>query len=461
MKLFRRANPTDQPESLTRTVLNLALPSVGEQILGTLVNIVNTMLVGHLGASALAAVGLSGTITMIGSTFFMAVATGTTALVAQSVGARDEIRANRVLEQSMLVALVLGLFSVLSVFPFRRQLLVLMGSQGESIEMGVSYMFYLSLSLPFLALLFVGNAALRGSGDTRTPMTVMAGVNLVNVLLSLVLIRGLGPFPELGVTGAGIAAATAQSMGALAVLMVLMRGNNKLHLRRFITRPNRVLLKQLLDIGLPAGGESALMRLSFIAYTRAISSLGTVAYAAYLIAQRVESLNTMPAFGFSVAATTLSGQAIGARDPDRARKSVFACIRVSVMMSLVWASLCAFAPQFMLGLFTNDSEVIALGMGPLRVVAIAQPLMSIAIGLAGGLRGAGDTRSAMVITGIGGWLLRVPVSILSVTVLGWGLTGVQVAMMLDWASRAVLLTWRFRPAQWKRSVDRALGRQAA
>ncbi len=433
---------------LRQQVLKLALPAASEQVLSVLVNMVNTALVGHLGASALTAVGLSGTITALASVFFGAVSTGGTALIAQAIGAKKPALANRVLGQALMVGAALGLLGASVLLPFARQSLSLMGAQGESGAMGVRYITCLALAVPFTALLMVGNAALRGSGDTRTPMTIMGAINLVNLALSYLLIRGVGPLPELGVTGAGIAAAVANVTGALAVLTILMRGRGVLRLARLVSRPDRAILAQLLRIGLPAGGESLLMQFAFMIYARSISSLGTASYAAYIVAQRIESFSTMPAFGFAAAATTLSGQALGARDPQRARRSVLEAVKIAVSFSLCVAVCTWTFPRALASLFTQDQSVINLAIPPLRVVGFAQPIMAIAFSLSGGLRGAGDTRSTMVITGIGAWLVRVPLAILSVTWLNWGLAGVQSSMMADWLTRALCYAWRFRPAMW-------------
>jgi len=414
------------------------------------VGIVNTMLVGHLGAVALTAVGLSSTIAGMAHIFISAVGTGTTALVAQAVGAGDRALAGRVLEQAVMVALALGLLVAGVLFPLARGALVVMGAEGETVSMGVVYLRLVASSLPLAVLMFVGNAALRGSGDTRSPMVVMSGVNLLNALLSYGLIRGTGPLPELGVTGAGVAAAASTAAGGLVVLTVLLSGRAGVRLNRLTNPLDREVLSRLLSIGLPAGGESILMHGAFLAYQRSISSLGTVAYAAYIIAQRVESLNSMPAMGFAVASTTLSGQAFGAGDPARARRSVFASLRLALYLAAVCASISFTVPRFMLGLFTHEADVIAQGIAPLRVVAFAQPLMAIAFSLSGGLRGAGDTRSVMAITGIGAWLVRVPFAVLSVTSLDLGLAGVQASMVLDWLTRCIMLGWRFRPAAWQR-----------
>jgi putative MATE family efflux protein len=425
-------------------------------VLSLFVSIASTMLVGHLGAAALTAVGLSGTVAMISTFFYSAAATGATALVAQAVGAGDRDIVNRILGQAMLLGILMGVGITVLLFPFSRQALVLMGSQPDSLGMGTIYLQWQAATMLPMALLMVGNAALRGAGDTRTPMLIMGGVNIINVGLSLLLIHGWFGVPAMGVTGAAIATGVSRVAGGVALLLVLLRGQYGLRLEGALLRPDREILRRLLKVGVPAGAESMLMSTAFLAYTRAISSLGTAAYAAYLIAQRVESMNTMPAFGFSMAATTLAGQSLGAGDLPRARRSVLEAIRISTLLAIAWALVCAFAPRFMLGLFTNDPAVIELGVLPLRFVALAQPLMSLSFTLAGGLRGMGDTRSSMTITAVGSWVVRVPLAILSVTLLGWGLPGVQASMTMDWLTRSLLLAWRFSPRAWAARSQKAI-----
>ncbi len=447
------AGMTSTCSELRKQALRLALPAAGEQFLGVLVGTINTILVGHLGASSLAAVGLSSTIIGLAGTFFSAVSIGATALIAQAIGANDRSLANRTLEQAMLVAIALGMGVLALLLLLARPSMILMGAQDEALGMGVTYITCLAFVQPLNALLMVGNASLRGSGDTRTPMMVMGGVNLLNLIVSYTLIRGLGPIRPLGVLGAGLGAAVATAAGCFTVINLLLRGQGNLMLVRLFGRPRRDLLKRLLDISLPAGGESLLMSLAFTTYARSIASLGTVPYAAYLIAQRVESLSSMPGSGFAVAATTLSGQSLGAGNPTRARQSVLRTIEIAVSFALPLTCVALIFPRFMLGIFTNDQEVIAQGIAPLRIVALAFPVMSTAFSLAGGLRGAGDTRTTMIVTGIGAWLVRVPLAILSVTSLRLGLPGVQSSMVLDWTTRMLLLIWRFRPAAWGRRIN--------
>ncbi|MFH1086927.1 MAG: MATE family efflux transporter [Chloroflexota bacterium] len=450
-----RAAEATKPDDLRAEVLRLGLPAVAERLLGLLVSLVNGILVGHLGAAALAAVGLSGNIEMIGMTFLQAVSTGTTSLVAQSVGAKNRELAQRMFEQSMLVGIGMGLACVVVLLPTCRWTLVAMGAEPDTVTEGMRYLPYLTGTLPLMSMLTVGNAALRGAGNTKTPMYLMGAMNILNAILSWVLIRGWGPIAPMGVLGAGIAAATSRSVAGLGVIFVLFSQRSPLPLKRLVNRPDRDILRRLLDVGLPAGGENLLMRVAFLTYTRAIASLGTVAYAAYTIASRVEHITMMPAFGFSVAATTLAGQSLGAGNIQRARRSVFRSIEIAMGVSMLGALAFVAFPRAMLSVFTTDQEIIRQGILPLQILAAGQPLMAAAQCLSGGLRGSGDTRSTMWVTGIGGWLVRIPLTLLAVLVFKLGLPGVQVAMTLDWVVRTALYVWRFRPATGEERARRA------
>jgi multidrug resistance protein, MATE family len=440
------------PRTELDSVLHLGMPAVGEQVLTQMVNLVNTMLVGYLGAAALTAVGLAGSISFLASTFLTAVAVGATSLIAQAIGAAKPKVALQVLEQALIVGLLLGVLASLILWPLARQSMLIMGAEVESVRLGADYLRLIAFSFPFLSLLLVGGGALRGAGDTRTPMLIMGGVNIVNLVLSYILIRGFLFVPAFGVHGAGIAATTSTALGCFAILIILSSGRSRLRIQRVPLRLNLPVLTALLRIGLPAGGETLLFRFAFLAYTRAISSLGTIAYAAYIVTQRLEGFFDMPALGFSVAATTLVGQSLGAKQPARGRRAVFYCIMVSLVFSLVCGLLCWFLPGPLMRLFTQDQNVLAQGYALMHIIAVGLPTVAFALCFAGGLRGAGSTRTVMAITGVGSWVVRVPLSVLCVTVLPWGLAGVQVAMFLDYTLRAILFGLRFRARAWDRQT---------
>jgi putative MATE family efflux protein len=311
---------------------------------------------------------------------------------------------------------------------------------------GALYLSIVSLTFPLAACLFIGNASLRGSGDTRTPMLVMLAVNGVNIGVAYAAIYGLGPVPALGVTGSAIGAATARGAGGLIVTLILLRGRSGLHLRLGRLRPDIEQLKRIANIGLPAGAEQLLMRGAQTAFAATVASLGTLAYAAHQIALQAESISYMPGFGFAVAATTLVGQGLGARDPTRARAdgrlSQWMAVAVMSCMGVIFFLF----PAQIIGVFIDDPAVIQLGIWPLRLVAFSQPMLATMMVLGGALRGAGDTRTTLFITAGGLWLVRLPLALLLAP--RFGLIGAWIAMSVDLNVRGTLAWLRFRGDRW-------------
>ena len=432
-----------------RYVLDLALPAVGEQMLNMMVGLVDTFLVGHLGAAPLAAVGLSNNIVMLATTFFSAVATGTTALVARHTGAREHSLANRIMHQSLLISVALGVASLFTCYGGARAAMLIMGAQDDVIGLGCTYLQIVSLSLVASSFMFVGNAALRGSGDTRTPMKVMGAVNGVNIVVAYTLINGLGPFPALGVAGSALGAALGRTFGAIIVLLILLKGKGNLHLSMHDLAPDMQQLKRIVNVGLPAGVEMVIMRVGMTIFAATVASLGTIAYAAHQVVMTSESLSFQPGFGFSTAASTLTGQGLGAKNPRRAERGALTALRLAMLtMSLMGVLFFLFPRQFMI-VFTNDPQVIGQGIAPLRLIALSQPFLALTMVLSGALRGAGDTRGPLVVTTIGIWCVRLPVALILVRGTSLGLIAAWITMIVDQLVRSIFFILRFRSGRWK------------
>ncbi len=437
-----------ESRSFRRQVLRLALPSIGEQLLNMSVQLVNTYLVGHLSAAALTAVGLSNTMLMLAQTFVMALATGTTALVARLSGAGDMKGASRAAQQSLVLGAGVGTLLALVLTLFSGEAIAFYRPSEEVAQIGQVYLRIASLSFTLQGVMLVGNAALRGVGDTRTPLYVMLLVNGVNVLISYSLLTGVGSIPSLGVIGPAVGAATSRAIGGIAVVVVLAVGRAGLCLRRKHWRFDLPTVRRILHVGLPAGGEQVIMRVGQTMFSRVVAGLGDVAYAAHQVAITGQSMSFMPGFGFSVAATTLVGQSLGAKDPDRARRIVKqTLLMAATMMGLLGLVLVVLAPQVM-ALFMPDPAVVARGVGPNRLLGVLQPVLAIMMVYSGALRGAGDTRWTLVITGLAVWLVRLPLAALLTGPLGIGLMGAWIAMSFDMASRAMLFHFRFRSGRW-------------
>lgn len=439
-----------QPDFRAR-ILRLAWPAIVENLLHTMVGIVDTAMVGRLGAAALASVGLGNQINQLGLTIFSALATGSTALIARHIGAEEPDRARDVARQSLVLGLFVSGTVMLLFLSMARGLLGLLFKSAEAavLDTAAAYVRIVSLAMILNYFLIVINAVLRGAGDTKTPMRITALVNLINVVGNTVFIFGVGPFPALGVAGAAWGTAIAQVCGGVLALRVLFR-NDVLRIRLNDSfKPDLGIIRRIANIGVPAGVEQGMLRVGQLFYTMIISSLGTVAYAAHQVALNAESMSFMPGSGFGVAATTLVGQNLGAGRPDDAELAGKITRNVGMLVMSIMGVAFFLFPGPIVRIFSNDPEVVAQAVVCLRLVAIAQPSLAVWMILAGGLRGAGDTRAIMKMVMVGFMVVRVGLAYLLAIRLGLGLIGAWIAMVADLVLRSFMIQWRFGKGEWK------------
>jgi putative MATE family efflux protein len=438
-------------EKLTSDIVKLALPAVGENLLNTMIMVVEGMLVGWLrDADALAAVGLGGFFVFLINSLFMALSIGATALVARAWGARDYERARDAGGQALLLAFGTAALAVALVIPLANELFVLMGAEERVAVLGSLYL-RLVLSTAFFGFpLMVLNGVMRGSGDTWTPMLITLIMNAWNAVAAYGLIFGPGPLPAWEVRGAGIAAASAQMLGGCLALFVVLTGRTQIRVEpQRVLRWDREIIGAALRLSLPVAAEMVIYRTGSVLFMRMVSSLGTASLAAHQIAVNVESLSYMPGFGLTVAATTLVGQALGARKEDLAeagiRRAMTFALVVMGSMALVFG---LFGPQ-VVKVFGATPEVLALAGLAVRIAALEQLPVAVQMVISGSLRGAGDTRTPMVVTVVGTLLFRVLAVYLLAIALDLGLVGVWLGTAVDWTGRAILLYLLFQRGTWK------------
>jgi len=451
--LQQRISGWFQPHSAQATirqdVLRLALPAMGEQLLSMMVGIVDTYLVGHLGAASLAAVGLANQWVFMATMLFGAIATGATALIARFVGAREKSQANEVLRQSMLLGAGIGIIATILGFTLAEPAVRLLGAEEEVVVLSASYLRVVASIFFFSTLMFIGNASLRGAGDTRTPLFVMLVVNVVNIVVAWTAINGPFGLPKMGVVGSAMGAATGRTIGGLLVIGLLLKGRSGIRLKLAGLRPDTEMIRRILRVGLPSGVEQLFFRSGHMVFARILAELGTVSYAANQVAMNGWSLSFMPGFGFALAATTLVGQSLGAEDPEGAQQRGYTAYRLAAALMGSVGILFLLFPAQIVGFFTNDPEIIEIGTMPLRMVGLIQPVLAATMVFPGGLRGAGDTRFPMIVTGSSIWLVRLPLAYLLAIVLDWGLTGAWAALALDLSMRGLINFLRFRGGRWK------------
>ncbi|MEZ4522202.1 MAG: MATE family efflux transporter [Thermomicrobiales bacterium] len=438
---------------IRRSVLGLAWPSILENFMQAALGFITTLMVARLGSAAVAGVGTASQVQVIVITAFFAVSMGTTVLIAHAFGAgRIDTEGDAIVKQSTIAGLILALvltpLTVLLAAPVMRGL----GAEPDVVSEGAKFLQITSLSFIFMAIMFILSGALRGVGDTRTSMVVTAFMNVINIALVYALVFGFLFIPELGVTGAALAMVFSRGVGAAIMWLLLWQGRRGLTISgRDGWKLNWQRLKRLADIGLPSMGESVLRSGGQIVFVIVVFMLGTAVTAGNQVAQNAMFLSMFPGFGFSMAATSLVGQSLGARNPERARKVGMTATRWCLAwMSAMGVIFFVFAHPIMEFAASGDDKaaIVTAGVDALRLIAFIQPPLAIGFVMAGILRGAGDTRFPMYSTSLTMWLLRVPLAYLFGVVFDWGLQGIYVAMMLDTVVLMVMNLWRYRQGDW-------------
>jgi putative MATE family efflux protein len=455
------ADTTPEPmviEPMTqRRVLTLATPIIGENLLQTLVGAVDTFMVARLGAAAVAGVGIGFELVFFIISILSAIDIGATVLVSQAIGAGQQERANRLARQAIVWGLILAIPVSIGMFIAAPTVIGLFGAAPDVTAAATTYLQVTAATSIALFLSFVCGAVLRGAGDSRTPLQAAILANVVNVIVAYVLIFGHFGLPALGVAGSALGAASGRSLGAAYMLVMMARGRKAISLGgTWGWRPRLVTARQLFTLGVPAAMEQVLSSGAFMVLVGVVALIGTHALAAQQITFTALSLAFLPAFGFSIAATALVGQSIGARVPADARKAS----RIALRWALIWMGiggvLAFLFSERVMNVFSTDPAVIGAGTAALRSLSIALPFWGLWFVSSGSLRGSGDTRTPLLIGASTMWL-SVLIAWVAVRWFGAGLGTVWFAFVLTTAPASLLMWWAYR----RRIADFEQGRREA
>lgn len=443
------ATPAAEP-TLQQRIMKLAGPTLAEQFLVSAVGIADMIMVGKIGPAAIAAVGLTNQPIMFLHSALMALNVGTTALVARLIGARQPERASAAAKQTLAVALVLGILLAMVAVLFAAPILKIMGAGPDVMENGVGYFKVVGAGILFGAMAMNMTASLRGAGDTKSAMKINIIANLFNVVGNYLLINGVFGFPRLGVVGAGVATTLSRVLAFAMFLRVIVSGK-KIIRPDFTTRYalDWELLRRAFKVGIPAAIEQFVLRAGMLVFTTVVSGLGTVTFAAHQVGMNIMSISFMPGMAFSVAATTLVGQNLGAERPEEAEISAAETRRIGMMVGMGAAVLFFFLGRQIAGFYSTDPGVIGQTALILRLYALVQPAQSTAFILSGALRGAGDTTWVLYANTLGTWVGRVIIGMALVRWFGLGLLGAWIAMGIDQLGRSFLISSRFKSGHWK------------
>ena len=427
----------------------LAIPMMLEMSMEAVFAVVDIAFVSRLGTDAVAAVGITEALITVLYAVSIGLGMGLTAMVSRRIGAGDPDAAASVTGQAIwlgvALSIVIGTLGVMHA----EALLRLMGASESVIDQGKGYTAVLLGGSVSILYLFLLNAAFRGAGDAAVALRSLWLANGVNIVLDPCFIFGLGPFPEMGVTGAAVATTIGRGIGVLYQLYYLIGGRGRLafHLRHLRIVPAE--LRRLIVISIGGIGQFLVATASWIVIMRIVAVYGSAAVAAWTIALRMIEFAFLPAWGLGNAAATLVGQNLGASLPQRAEQSAWRAAKYNaIFMGVLGLLSFTLAPQIT-GLFTEDPVVMAYGTTCLRILGIGYPLYAVGMIMIQALNGAGDTATPTVLNLFCFWVIQIPLAYWLADALQLGPDGVFVAVVVSESLLSVLSVLWFRRGRWR------------
>lgn len=450
-----------------RPLLMLAWPVLAEEFLNLLVGYTDWWLTGHfLGTTEhQAAMGMMAYVLWLLPSLFSAVAIGATALVARLVGANDRVGARRVMHQALMLGGLLAIVVTFAAYTGAERFIAMLRLDASAAPLAVQYMRIVAVVIPAIMIEQVAIASLRGAGDTFMGLVAKITVNVVNIVLSAGLVSGWAVFPELGWSGLAIGTAVGHVVGAVVLLIALVRGRAGMKLQWAELRPIESIVRRLLRVGLPGGADVLAVVSCHLAYFTIINTQGKAASAAHGLGLQIESIAYCPGSAFQVAIATIAGQLLGAGDVGRASRSVLHACTVAVAYFILAG--CIFygwgLPLTTIFAASENDPAAKLAAEYLAIVAFAMPSLAVVLVMSGALRGVGDTVWPLVVSILGLTLIRIPAAcwlswdqmtlpLCDWIINGWGLgvQGAWVAMVIDLVVRSVLFLGRFAQGGWKK-----------
>jgi len=445
-----RGSHQDYTEApIGRAVVLLAIPMVLEMLMESVFVVADVFFVGRLGPDAVATVGITESLMTIMYALAIGLSIGAAATVSRRTGEKDREAAARCAVQSVLMGLAVAALIGTTGALFGPDLLGLMGASDEVIRTGSTFARVMLGGSGTVLLLFLINSVFRGAGDAAIAMRVLWFANAVNIVLGPCLIFGLGPFPELGVTGAAVGTTIGRGSGVLYQLYHLTRRGGRIEIHTSHLRLDLGVMRSIVRISGTATFQNFIGTASWMGLVRILTSFGSAAVAGNTIGIRIILFALLPSFGVSNAAATLVGQNLGAGKPDRAEAAAWkAGLYNTICLGAVGAFFLLFAPQLIHG-FTADPEVARYGIRCLRIVSAGFLFYGYAMVLTAAFNGAGDTRTPTLINLVCFWMWEIPLAWALAHPLGFGPTGVFIAVSVAFSTMAFVSAWLFRKGLWK------------
>jgi len=456
LKVFRslleaiRGSEQDYTEgSLGRAIFLLSVPMVLEMAMESVFAVVDIYFVSHLGSSAAATVGLTESMLTLIYALALGLAMGTTAMVARRIGEKNPREAADTAVQAILVGIVASIpVSIAGIF-WSKHLLAWMGADGWILEHGYRYTQWMLGGNAVIMLIFIMNAIFRGAGDAAIAMRVLWIANAINIVLGPSLIRGWGPFPELGIEGAGIATTIGRGTGVAIQFFVLFRGGRHIKVARDQLSIHASIMLRLIRVSLGGIGQFIIATSSWIGLVRIMSEFGSTALAGYTIAVRIIVFTFMPAWGLSNAAATLVGQNLGAKKPERAERSAWLTGWANMAFMALVAVFYITCNEQLIRIFSQDPGVVSVGADCLRIVSYGYVLYAWELVMIQAFNGAGDTMTPTRINLVCFWLIEIPVAYVLAMKTSVGAHGVYWSIVIAESIAGLVAIHLFRRGKWK------------
>lgn len=420
--------------SIFKTLVLLSIPTVLEEIMSTLLQYVDTAMVGRLGKQATAAVSTTTTVSWLVHSIPSAIGIAVIAMISQAVGKEDFRQVKRISKQVIFITLGCGLLigiisTVLSPF-----IPIWMGAEESIQKQASEYFFIISLPMVFRCSSMILGAAIRATKDTKTPMLINLGANLLNVILNYLLIYTAG----LGVKGAAISSAIAYTLCGIAMFISMYR-NPLLNFTELKFELDKSILKKCVKLSLPVIGTSIVSCLGYVVFASQVTSMGSTVFAAHSIAVTAETIFYIPGYGLRTATSTLVGTALGENDRKKFETVSYLSVTITVFMMLISGLLLYVTAYPLMTVFTNNVQVAEIGAKMLRLVAFSEPFFGLMVVMEGIFYGLGRTKYAFIVESVSMWGVRILFTYLCVKVWDLYLQAVWYCMIADNVCKAVLL----------------------
>ncbi|OFX60010.1 MAG: MATE family efflux transporter [Bacteroidetes bacterium GWB2_41_8] len=436
-------------DKLGKALFILSVPMVLEMIMESIFAVVDIFFVSKLGADAVATVGITESSMTIVYAIGMGLSTATTALVARRIGEKKSGKAGMAAFQAIVAGFSVSLLITVPGIIYAKDFLLLMGASEEMAEAGYMYPTIMFGGNAVVMLLFIINAVFRSSGDAAVSMRVLLLANLLNIILDPLLIFGIGPFPELGLMGAAIATTIGRGLAVCYQFYLLFKGHKRIRLELNHLRIKLKVMFQLFRLSTGGILQNIIATSSWIALFRIISELGSEVLAGYTIAIRIVVFALLPSWGLSNAASTLVGQNLGAKQPDRAERTVWITAIANMVLLGSIGLIFVFLPEPFIRIFIEDPAVVASGAKSLQIISYGFVFYALGMVLIQGFNGSGDTVTPTKINLFCFWLLEIPLAYLLGIVLDMKIEGICIAIVAAESALTLTAWYFFRKGKWK------------